>query len=155
VGTSANGFTLVEVLVATAVLSIGVLAIGHLAVLSAMSNGRSRDASYAALLASQKLHELDADVVPALPLSAPDAWMRSAEPTTELLDAAGHVLADDAGSAIYVRRWSVTPIPGDPAGGIALQVSVGRLRRDSANAVADAVPWEVARVVGVRTGVVP
>jgi|CXWL01.1.fsa_nt_gi prepilin-type N-terminal cleavage/methylation domain-containing protein len=153
-----DGFTLVEVLVAIALFSSGLALVTQLVVLVSRSTVASRDMSYASALASQKLSQLATVAVVGLTPSPPDAWMRTAG-NVEYLDSAGGVLSASASppnSAVYIRRWSVTPLTGDVTGGVVLQVSAGRLRRQPLGGMpADARPSEVARVVGVRTGTVP
>ena len=152
-----TGFTLAEVLVATTLLSGGLAAVAQLVALVSRSTIVSRDISYARTLAAQKLSELAYADLAGLAVSPPDAWMRSVE-NVEYLDSGGALLAAGglpAGDAVYVRRWSVTPLPADVTGGVVFQVSAGRLRRQPGGELVDARPFEVARVVGVRTRVVP
>jgi type II secretory pathway pseudopilin PulG len=153
------GFTLVEVLIATMLFTAALSAVVQLLLLVSRAAISARDASYAGLLASQKLSELTTDDRGSLVASPPDAWMRSTTGHIEYLDSTGVVVGTGAvppGNSLYVRRWSVTPLASDVTGGILLQVAVGRLHRDwLSGAPADAHPFDVARVVGVRTGTVP
>jgi len=153
------GFTLVEVLIATVLFTGALSGVVQLLLLVSRTTISARDASYAGLLASQKLSELTTDDRGSLAASAPDAWMRSTTGHFEYLDPTGVVVAAGGmppGNTLYVRRWSVTPLAGDATGGILLQVAVGRLHRDwLTGAPAEARPSDVARVVGVRTGTVP
>jgi hypothetical protein len=154
-----DGSTLVEVLVATALFTGGLAGVAQLFALVSRSTVVSRDISYASASAAQKLNELASDELALLTVSSPDAWMRTESDHVEYLDTSGRVVAVSGappGAAIYVRRWSITPLPGDATGGVVLQVSVGRLRRQpSDEVIADALPSEVARVVGIRTGTAP
>jgi hypothetical protein len=137
----------------------GVAAVVQLVLLVSRATISARDASYAGLLASQKLSELTTDDRGSIAASPPDAWMRSASGHVEYLDSTGVVVASGGlppGSAIYIRRWSATPVASDVTGGFLLQVAVGRLRRHwLTGMVADALPSDVSRVVGVRTRTVP
>ena len=139
-----DGFTLVEVLVATALFSGGLVAVAQLVVLVSRSTLASRDLSYASILASQKLSELETDDVAGIALTLPDTWKRTAAGSVEYLGAAGELLSANGpppDDAIYARRWSVTPLTGDPSGGVMLQVSAGRLRRQLLGSVPmDAAP---------------
>lgn len=154
----AQGFTLLEVLVATAVVSCGVMAVAQFSVLATSSTIAARDLSYEGVLAAQKLAELQTIALPGLNLTGADAWMRGAG-AAEYLDAGGAVVSSGGfppGSARYVRRWSITPLVVDPTGGVAIQVSTGRMRRAPVTgSVEDARPHETARVVAIRTGTVP
>ena len=49
------GFTLVEALIASTILTVGVLSLGQLFVLSTTSNTSSKNTAYATVLAEQKL----------------------------------------------------------------------------------------------------
>ena len=153
------GFTLVEVLVATMLFTGGLSAVVQLVLMVSRATIAARDTSYTALLASQKLSELMTDERSVMAVSPPDAWMRSVNGHTEYLDSTGAVAAVAGmppGSALYIRRWSVTPAPGDATGGMLLQVSTGRLYRQRLTGMpADAIPSDVSRVIGVRTGTVP
>jgi prepilin-type N-terminal cleavage/methylation domain-containing protein len=158
-GRPAHGFTLLEVLAATALLS-GVLAgIPQLFLLASRATTVSRDISFASVLAVQKLSELSTEDIASTPPTSPDAWMRTTEGHVDYLDSAGRVLSAGGvppGGAVFVRRWSVTPLVGDTSGGVLLQVSAGRLQRDPATgSAADASPFDVARIVGLHTGTVP
>lgn len=154
----ADGFTLIEVLVATALLTGAAVGVAQGAAMVVRSNIAARDVSYAGVLASQKLAELLADAGALMP-TAPDGWAHATAGNIDFLDPAGAVVAAGGSlpdGAIYVRRWSITSLPGDPGGGLVVQVSAGRLRRSAgAGVLEDATPSEVARVIGVRTGVVP
>jgi len=158
-GRRADGFTLLEVLVATAVVVGGLASAAQLVVLTARSTVASRDTSYAGTLALQKLSELATDDLARVMPSPPDAWMHTADGHVEYLDAAGTTLASNGqppGATLYIRRWSVTPLAGDSTGGVVLVVSVGRLHRQILDGMpAAAAPSAVARVVGIRTGRVP
>ncbi len=149
-----GGFTLVEVLVATALFSSGLVAVAQLTVLVSRSNVASRDTSASSLFSSQKLNELSTDELASIVLSSPDAWMREASATTEYLDSAGTVVpavGSPPGNAVYIRRWSVTPLVADVTGGVVIQVSTERVRRRLLDGLAaDALPLDAARVIGIR-----
>lgn len=66
----------------------------------------------------------------------------------DFVDASGLLLGDGGGgpapvNALYVRRWSIAPVPADPDRTIAIQVVVTAIGVDRAG--------ESARLVGVRT----
>src|SRR5688572_314921 len=67
------GFSLLEVLVASTILTVGVLSLGQLFALATTSNSSSKNTAYASVLAEQKIEELRALVwgfdVDGLPLS--------------------------------------------------------------------------------------
>lgn len=102
-----------EVLVATGVLVAGIASVAQLFVIAAHATLDARDATYATVLAAQKLEELRA-----APFPPPDE-------ATEYLSARGTRLPDRA-EALYERRWIVTPLPAQPADTVVLTVRVWR-----------------------------
>jgi type II secretory pathway pseudopilin PulG len=108
-----GGFSLVEVLVATGVLVAGIAAVLQLFVIAMQATLDARDATYAAVLAAQKLEELRA-----APFPPPDE-------ATEYLNARGALLPDRA-EAVYERRWIVAPFPAQPSDTVVLAVRVWR-----------------------------
>ncbi|MCC7416823.1 MAG: prepilin-type N-terminal cleavage/methylation domain-containing protein [Acidobacteria bacterium] len=108
---SSRGVSLVEVLVATTVMSVGITALAHLFVLAMAANVRARASTIATMLAQEKMEQLraDGDLAP----SPAGALAR---------DLAGYHDAADGG---FVRRWSVEPLPADPDV-LVLQVVVWR-----------------------------
>lgn len=111
-----DGFTLVEVLVAAALLMTVWLAAARLFMSSSAANAGARGATLATVLAVEKLEQLRALAVddPALALSPPDAIA---------IDVDGY---HDAPVAQYVRRWSIEPLPSYPGSGVVIAVLVTR-----------------------------
>lgn len=101
-----DGFSLVEVLVATAVLVVGLVALAQLFAVATVSNISARQTTHATLLAAQKLEELRSL-----------AWGQTSPPgLTPLED------RDTVGA--YTRRWTLAPLPRDPDNTIVIHVSV-------------------------------
>ena len=152
---AADGFSLIETLVATALLATAVAALAQLSGLAARSNTSSRNTTYAALLASQKLEQLrslawrfdeqglpvsdlttDTTVSPESPeggtgLSpSPDTALLNNTPGwVDYLDRSGRNLGGGArppAGAVYVRRWSIQPLPENPDHALIVQVLVTR-----------------------------
>ena len=100
---SNRGFTLVEVLVALALLTVGLLAAARVLTASAATNGTARMTTQATTLAMEKMEQLRALSIddPALQPSAPEAL-----------------------AGTFVRSWSVTPLPSYPDHGVAIRVVV-------------------------------
>ena len=107
----ARGFSLLEVLIATAVMVAGVGALAQLFVLAIASNARARSATTSVILAQQKMEELTAESPP-LSQSPPDALIRNEPGFYELVD------------GVFLRRWSVLSLPEDPDRAFVLQVVV-------------------------------
>jgi prepilin-type N-terminal cleavage/methylation domain-containing protein len=102
-----RGFSLVETIVATALLATALVALAQLVGAGVQSGAAARTRAATMLMAGQKMEELRALPWAAIAVIPPG--------TTDYLDASGHeqcVGADDpCGDAVYVRRWSVTPAP--------------------------------------------
>jgi Tfp pilus assembly protein PilV len=106
-----DGFSIVEVLIATALFVTAVASLVQLFSLSLGANLAARYRTEAAILASAKVEEL---------LAVP--W------GTETTD------ADDARG--FTRVWAVTPLPDHPDTARAIDVRVGRARFDAVRMLA-------------------
>ena len=125
-----RGFSLVEVLVATLLVTTGVAGLAQLVALSGAANVHAKQSTMAAVLAQQKMEALF-------------AAGRDPGGDVELFDRDGHLLEAGAppGRRSYVRRWSVDPLTGGSAGARLLQVTV-----------TDARGQTLARMVAARAG---
>jgi type II secretory pathway pseudopilin PulG len=151
-----GGFSMVEVLVATSLVTVAVAALAQLFVISTRANSSARTITLASMLAQQKLEQLrglrrgfdildlpisdlttDIAVVPESPTGgkglspSPDGSLgRNTDGYCDFLDRNGAWLAGGstppAGTA-YVRRWSIEPLPTNPNNTIVLQVMVTRV----------------------------
>ena len=108
------GMSLLETLIASAILATGLLSLAQLLGLATTATAAAGWATHAALLASQKIEELCAH--PAVPL--------------------GHYA--DRPAPGYTREWSVAPLPSAPDGVAVVEVVV-RVRGADTRMVA-AVP---------------
>ena len=156
---SEQGFTLIEVLVALAVVTTGLGSVAQLTLVTSRANAASSDAGYAATLASSKLNELQSVVAGSQAMTPADASYRAAPGAFDYLDRAGQSLSQGGlppGNAVFVRRWSIRPVAGvaDPRA-VGIEVSVERVRRLISGALADATPFGVVRLTSIQTGVVP
>ena len=150
------GFSLIETIVATALIATAVVSLAQLFGVAARSNIGSRNTTYAAVLAAQKLEELraltwgfdvqgqpvsdfDADTA-AVPESLSGGTGLTAAPADALrentagwvdhVDRYGRKLGGGKApprNAAYTRRWAVQPLPENP-NTLILQVLVTRLR---------------------------
>ncbi len=118
-----HGFSLIETLVATTVLTVGVLGLAQLIVAAATANHAARATTTATILARSKMEELRAAPWDTLANSPPDALRIDTPGFVDYLDAEGSSLAGRAGAA-FVRRWSIEPLASDAANGVVLQVLV-------------------------------
>jgi type II secretory pathway pseudopilin PulG len=109
-----SGFSLVESVVACALLTVGVLSLAQLFAMAVSMNISSRHATLAIVLASQKLEELRTTAEPM--------------PGVEFLDARGGAIspADDAQppDSAFIRRWTIDPLPVDPLSSAVVHVIV-------------------------------
>ena len=96
-----DGFSLIEVLIGSTVLAVGVASLAQLFTLAVGSNLVSTRRTHATLLASQKLEEL-----------------RSLAWGTELREGTSDVVGE------YARQWSVGPLPGNAPNAVVLDVLV-------------------------------
>jgi prepilin-type N-terminal cleavage/methylation domain-containing protein len=149
-----HGFSLLEVLVATTVITVAVAALAQLFALATHAVAGARATTYAAVLAQQKMEQLrgltwgfdalglpvtdtttDVSAVPetgggrGLSLSPAHSLGTNSEGYCDFVDAFGRPLgggtAPPAGTA-YIRRWSIEALPADPDNTIVLQVLVTR-----------------------------
>jgi prepilin-type N-terminal cleavage/methylation domain-containing protein len=106
----ANGFSLIEVLIATAIVIAGAATLAQLFAMSGDAVRMANRVSVAVLLAEQKIQELQA--YPETPrISPPAALEADTDGFVDYMDAAGGLLTG-SGSAppvgtLYIRRWSV------------------------------------------------
>jgi hypothetical protein len=127
---SEAGFSLVETIVATALLATAVVTLAQLFAVAVRRNLASRDTTYATILAVQKLEEL-----------REIAWDADQGGAVDYIDQFGRTLGGGGtppANAVYTRRWVVQPLPADPDNTLIIQVLVGRQR-------------EAARLVTVKT----
>jgi type II secretory pathway pseudopilin PulG len=126
-----RGFSLLEVLVATTIVIVGVAALAQLVTLAAHANLRGKQTTIAAALAQEKLEELLPDRAFGQDSSPPGTLDSNVEGYCDFVDPAGRLLgagpAAPAGSA-YLRRWSVDPLPDSINHTSILQVLVADLR---------------------------
>ena len=157
-GRTANGFSLVEVLIATTVLVAALAGLAQLFGAATGANGSAKATTYATILAQQKMEQLrslafafdadghpvtdvdtDTSAVTELPTGGTGLRPSPAGTLTEnsvgyvdYLDASGVSLGGLAAlpppGARYVRRWSIDPLPSNPLDTVVLQVVVTRVR---------------------------
>jgi type II secretory pathway pseudopilin PulG len=99
-----DGFTIVETVVAAAILATALVALAQVIALATTAAARARDTTRATLAAAQKIEELRANAAAAAPVDATDA--------------VGHGL---------IRRWTITALPA--GSGVAITVEVTHLGR--------------------------
>ena len=126
---NARGFSLVETLIATALMATALVSIAQFVGGAAQSGTAARTRALAALMAAQKMEEIRVmswnDIA-----AAPPAGV-------EYLDGFGHPRCLDAdvpcGDAVFVRRWSVTSAPFS-AGIVIVEVDVRQVGKGHGSA---------------------
>ena len=176
-----SGFSLVEVLVASAILVTALVSFVELFGASLRATAAARSGTEAMMLAVQKMEQLrsliwtyddagapvsdftaDTTMSPERPSggtglspSPSDVLGRSTDGYVDYVDSRGNLLGGGTTPpprASYLRRWSIVPLPADPANTLVLQVLVTR-RLDSGVTEQEGVTRapEEARLVSVKT----
>ena len=179
--TDESGFSIVEVLVATLVLSVGLLSVAQLFALSTKGNTAARSNTFTVILAQQKMEQLrgltwgfdplglpvsdvstDTTVSPELPTggkglapSPTNTLQSNTDGYVDYIDPQGNPLG--GGTVIpdntsYIRRWLIEPLPTNPNNTLVIQVLVTRRRdRGTADAGSVARAPDEARLITVKT----
>ena len=117
-----NGFSLLEAIVASAILIAGILSLAQLVAASSRATAASGVRSLAAVLVVDKMEQLRALRWTVDDAGAPVSDPQLATSPADALerDVPGYVDAP----AGWTRRWSVQPLPSDPLDTIVLQIRV-------------------------------
>ena len=113
---TADGFTLVEVMVATSVLTVGVVALVQLALLAQAAGRAAARVTVAAVLAQDKMEQLRAQ-----------EWPEASASCCDYFDAHGGLLAGGTGPPVgtaFTRRWAIDAMPVFPEAARVLRVWV-------------------------------
>jgi len=175
-----GGFSLLEVLVASTIMAVALTTLAQLFVVSTNANHGAKATTYAAVLAEQKMEQLrglawgfDNLGLPITDISTNIAKVPE-EPAggtglapggsvgqnvtgyCDYLDMYGNALGTGItppAGTVYIRRWSIEPLPTNPNNTLVLQVLVTRLRnRGAADTMTGTgrLPDE-ARMISVKT----
>jgi len=152
---SERGFSLVETIFATGLLATAVVALAQMFVISVQNNKNARTGSYAVALAEQKMEQLrgltygfdylglpltDTTTDTAQPVEAatggkgltpsPQGTLVSnTDGYVDYIDQFGNVLGGGGSllpKTVYIRRWSIDPLPTNPNNTLVIQVMVTR-----------------------------
>ena len=137
---SADGFSLVEVLIAIGILITAAAAIPHLFTAATRANVEAGAVTWATTLAAQKLEELQAR----------SSLETVAGESIDYLNRQGQLDSSGASPRAYTRRWWIEPLPAAPDRTLVVSVAVSRYREDDDLAARDTV-----RIVTLHTRAVP
>jgi prepilin-type N-terminal cleavage/methylation domain-containing protein len=163
---SERGFSLLEVLIATTIVAVALSALAQLFMLSMNANRNAKATTMATVLAAQKMEQLrsltwslDARGTPLTDpylASLPSGSLRqNAAGFFDLVSSSGESFGEGTtvpAGAMYLRRWSIEPLPADSGNAIVLQVLVTQRfeRRMGAGWNARRLP-EDSHLITVRT----
>ncbi len=179
---SEAGFSLLEATIATGILAAALAALGQLLALSVAINISARTVTYATVLAEQKMEQLrglawgyDSTALPlsdtstntALPVESPtggtgltpspaNALTENIAGYVDYIDQFGDIIGGGVtapGRTVYIRRWSVEPLPATSGDTLVLQVIVTTPvnRRDAGQAGSTRLLRDEARLLTVKT----
>jgi prepilin-type N-terminal cleavage/methylation domain-containing protein len=139
-----RGFSLLEVLVATTIITVALSSLAQLLLIATRANAGARTTTYAVVIAQDKMEQLRATDLTELAASPAGALGANTVGYVEYLDANGRPLgggsATPAAGTVFTRRWSIDPLAGNPDGTVVIQVLVTR-----------AMARGEARLVSVKT----
>jgi type II secretory pathway pseudopilin PulG len=178
---SEAGFSLIETMVATMLLATALASVAQLMVIATRANMGAQRLTFAATLAQEKMEQLRGlawgfddlglpinDLSTNLAVDPPTNDGVGLQPSpgnalssnlvgyVDYIDRFGNTLGGGAAplpDTVYVRRWSVEPLPTNPNNTLILQVLVFGVN-DRPNAAAGAVTTAIrdeARLVSVKT----
>ena len=176
---SESGFSLVETLVATAILATSLVSLAELFVIATKSNAVAKNGGTTMILAQQKMEQLrgltwgfdpvglplsdtttDTATAPEtaggtglLPSPANSLWTNT-DGYVDYINSTGQSLGGGTSvptGTAYVRRWSIDPLPTNPNNTLIIQVLVTRPRtQDGTPRLGTRYPEE-SRLVGIKT----
>jgi type II secretory pathway pseudopilin PulG len=171
-----NGFSLLEVVVATGIMAGALVTLGQLLALSVSNNRAAHALTYTAVLAEQKMEQLrslawgftglglpitdtETDGTGLTP-SPPDALTSNVDGWVDYIDRFGNALGggpNPPAKTVYIRRWSIERLADNPDNTIVMHVLVTpRMNRGAADVPGSTLrlPGE-SRLVSVKTRKAP
>lgn len=136
-----EGFTLMEVLVATALVVIGVVSVASLFAVSIRLIADARDRTIETALVVQKIEQVASARLGSLIISPANSLEVDAPGFVERVDARGDPVDQETGTArVFVRRWAIRPAVEDAGLPLVIRVLV-------------ATPAELSRSSAISAGV--
>jgi type II secretory pathway pseudopilin PulG len=177
-----RGFSLVETMFATGILATAVVGLAQMFSIAVSNNHDARTGSYAVTLAEQKMEQLrgltygfDAVGLPltdlttdttqptetpnggkGLTISPAGTLVANTDGYVDYIDQFGNILGGGQSvrsKTVYIRRWSIDPLPTNPNNTIVIQVMVTRERsRGLADQTGSTTRLKnEARIISVKT----
>lgn len=151
---NARGFTLVETLIAISITALALTSLAQLFVIATRANSDARRATFASILATEKIEQLRS-LGPDLGPTGSSSLSADIAGACDFLDEYGRSLGTGTSplpGTVYIRRWSVEPIASDPETFVVQVAVFPRLSRGAVDpAASDARPFGGAQVVTVKT----
>ena len=148
-----DGFSLLEVLCATTILVVGLAALAQLLTLSTRVNTGAKTTTITTVTAAEKMEEMLSDT--GLSPSPVDSLKRNISGYCDFVDRSGRPLGSGPSAAagtVFIRRWSIEPLPTDPANTLVLQVFVtARMSRGADDTAGVRRLPDEARLISVKT----
>ena len=148
---NARGFTLIETLIAVSITIVGLTALAHLFVISVQANADARRATFASVLAAQKMEQLRS--LPLALLQIGGSLSDNLAGYCDFLDEYGRSLgtaSDPPGGTVYIRRWAIEMARGASDTLIAQVIVIPRTWRGSAASRGTQLAFGGARLIGAR-----
>jgi type II secretory pathway pseudopilin PulG len=151
-----GGFSLIEAIVAAALLAVALTALAALFGIAVKNIGVARNGTFTAVLAAQKMEQLSGAVLTPSPANTLQA---TTDGYVDYLDPGGNELGGGTiipDNTAYIRRWYVEALAANPNNTVVVQVLVTRRRdRGLADEGSVARAPEETRLVTVRTRKAP
>jgi len=131
---SDRGFTIVEVLIALAIIAMAAAGVAELCAIAIRTARAARDETMTTMLAMQKVEQLRSAPWASsdLALSPPGALAATTAGYADFLDRHGRsvgALVSPPADAVYLRRWSIEPLPAGGSGTRVVRVLVSTVVR--------------------------
>jgi len=128
-----RGSTLVEALIATLILTTGLLTMAELVRVATATNLVARNGTLAGILAEQKIEQLLSESPSGGTglQSSPGSLRQNTAGFVDHLDGGGRIVGRDVQPppfAVYTRRWSIEPTPTTTGPAVLIQVLVTSIR---------------------------
>ena len=114
-----EGFSLVEVLVATALLASALASLGQVFTVATTASIDARNRTFETIFAAQKIEQFRAS---AFDDQEPGEFVEYLDIMGRMVDAS----AADDGLPAYTRRWAIESLPADPVNTVVVSVTVSK-----------------------------